>query len=81
MAGELFARVAHDHLVGGPSRFELRCRVRALSPRRRVASKEEHGVIHVDFPMALLKEWIDTGKDGGLSFHSISGQDANGDSS
>ena len=81
MAGELFARVAHDHLVGGPSRFELRCRVRALSPRRRVASKEEHGVIHVDFPMVLLKEWIDTGKDGGLSFHSISGQDANGDSS
>jgi hypothetical protein len=43
-------------------------------------SKEEYGVIHVDFPVAFVKEWMAARKDGELSFHYVSGGGAAEDS-
>jgi nucleoside-diphosphate-sugar epimerase len=53
----------------------------AIGITARAVSKEQYGVIHVDFPVALLTEWLDAGKDDDLSFHYISGQGAKADSS
>jgi putative NADH-flavin reductase len=53
----------------------------AIGITARAVSKEQYGVIHVDFPMACLKEWMEVGKEGELSFHYISGQGAKADSS
>jgi hypothetical protein len=53
----------------------------AIGITARAVSKEQYGVIHVDFPMAFVKEWLDAGKEGELSFHYISGSGAKENSS
>lgn len=52
----------------------------AIGITARAVSKEQYGVIHVDFPMAFVNQWLDSGKAGELSFHYISGQGAKADS-
>jgi putative NADH-flavin reductase len=48
----------------------------AIGITARAVSKEQYGVIHVDFPVAFIEEWLSAGKEGELSFHYISGQGA-----
>jgi hypothetical protein len=48
----------------------------AIGITARAVSKEQYGVIHVDFPMACITEWLEVAKEGDLSFHYISGQGA-----
>jgi putative NADH-flavin reductase len=53
----------------------------AIGITARAVSKEQYGVIHVDFPVAFVEEWLDAGKEGELSFHYISGARTKADSS
>jgi hypothetical protein len=52
----------------------------AIGITARAVSKEQYGVIHVDFPVAFVEAWLETGKEGELSFHYISGQGAKANS-
>jgi hypothetical protein len=52
----------------------------AIGITARAVSKEQYGVIHVDFPVAFVSEWLDAGKKGQLSFHYISGSGTKKDS-
>jgi putative NADH-flavin reductase len=52
----------------------------AIGITARAVSKEQYGVIHVDFPIAFVKEWLKAGKEGELSFHYISGASTKADS-
>lgn len=51
----------------------------ALGTSALSVTKEEYGVIHVDFPLSLLKEWLLNAHGGDLSLHYISGAGANTD--
>jgi hypothetical protein len=53
----------------------------AIGTSTRNVDKEQYGVIHVDFPIAFVNEWLDAGSDDDLSFHYVSGQGAKTDSS
>jgi putative NADH-flavin reductase len=53
----------------------------AIGITARAVSKEQYGLIHVDFPMAFVQEWLTSGKEGELSFHYISGASTSEDSS
>ena len=44
-------------------------------------SKDEYGVIHVDFPVAFIHQWLAANPEGELSFHYVSGSGAAKDSS
>jgi len=52
----------------------------AIGTSTRNVSKEEYGLIHVDFPAALVKEWMGAREEGDLSFHYVSGSGAKSDS-
>ena len=43
-------------------------------------TEEQYGVIHVDFPVNMAKEWVGSRKVGDMSFHLISGMAASADS-
>jgi hypothetical protein len=53
----------------------------AIGITSRAVSKEQYGVIHVDFPVAFVQEWMGVGAEGELSFHYISGQGTKANSS
>ena len=53
----------------------------AIGITARAVSKDQYGVIHVDFPVAFVEKWLDSGKAGELSFHYISGASTKSDSS
>ena len=66
-----------DHLDYAPLRdmlAEVDTVFWAIGITARAVSKEQYGVIHVDFPVAFVEEWLESGKEGELSFHYISGQ-------
>ena len=48
----------------------------ALGTSASNVSKEEYGVIHVDFPMEFIAEWLDVNDSKSRSFHYISGSGA-----
>ncbi len=53
----------------------------AIGTSTRNVSREQYGVIHVDFPVAFVEAWLTAGKEGELSFHYVSGSGAKKDSS
>ena len=53
----------------------------AIGTSTRNVSNEQYGVIHVDFPVAFVNQWLAAGKEGDLSFHYVSGSGAGEDSS
>ena len=53
----------------------------AIGTSTRNVSKEQYGVIHVDFPVAFVKGWLSVPEDGQRSFHYVSGGGAKEDSS
>ena len=53
----------------------------AIGTSTRNVSKEQYGVIHVDFPVAFVNEWLSVPEDGELSFHYVSGGGAKENSS
>jgi hypothetical protein len=52
----------------------------ALGTSAANVTKEEYGVIHVDFPVSLATEWLSARKSGEMSFHLISGMGAGAES-
>jgi hypothetical protein len=52
----------------------------ALGTASANVTEEQYGVIHVDYPVSMAKEWMNTKKTGELSFHLISGMSASADS-
>ena len=53
----------------------------AIGTSTRNVSKEQYGVIHIDFPVAFVEAWLAAGKEGDVSFHYVSGSGAKSDSS
>ncbi len=53
----------------------------ALGTSSRNVDKETYSVIHVDFPVAFVKEWLSTSTQPDISFHYISSSDISEDSS
>jgi len=52
----------------------------ALGTASANVTEEQYGAIHVDFPVSMAKEWMNTRTSGEMSFHLISGMAASADS-
>jgi putative NADH-flavin reductase len=65
---------AHDHLKDVDTVFW------ALGTSARNVSKEDYSVIHIEYPMAFVKEWLKARPTGEKAFHLVSGEGASLDS-
>lgn len=81
-SGKLESKVHSDFLDYAPIRDllgEADTVYWALGTSALNVSDEQYGVIHVDFPVSLAKEWLNSNATAELSFHLVSGMGAGPD--